>query len=404
MALLAGRRGAGAPAGRRRAGRRRERGAGRCGRPGAGRAGDRRCARSRPSPPRRWTAMPFARGDVAAVPATADGHRRSAGRRAVSPAGRRRRGRAHLHRRAGAGRRRHDPHPGECAALDAGAHRGRRRRSPPAATSAAPGSISRKATCCSSRAACSMPRRCRWRPPAITPSCRLSGGRWSPSSPPATSCCRRAARRARTRSLRPTPMASPRSLRAAARRVARPRHRAATARHAIAAPCSVRGRRGADVIVTLGGASVGDHDLVHAVLTGERHDARFLEDRDAPGQAADVRAPRPTRVVGLPGNPVASLVCSHLFLKPLIAGSPDATTRRRSRDASAGRGDGRQRSAPGLCARQGHPRRRPMGRDAVPGPGFLDAEYACNANALIVREPFAPAAPAGAACRLLMLR
>ena len=49
--------------------------------------------------------------------------------------------------------------------------------------------------------------------------------------------------------------------------------------------------RDADVIVTIGGASVGDHDLVGPVLQGARHGLELLEDRHAPGQAADVRPP-----------------------------------------------------------------------------------------------------------------
>ena len=48
----------------------------------------------------------------------------------------------------------------------------------------------------------------------------------------------------------------------------------------------------ADIIVTLGGASVGDHDLVNAVLSARGMRLGFLEDRDAAGQAADVRPPR----------------------------------------------------------------------------------------------------------------
>ena len=79
----------------------------------------------------------------------ADGDRHGGRPDSGSPARSAGRGGAHLHRRAGARGRRHDRHPGECAS----ARRRRRsrcsRRSPPAATSGAPGSISRKATRCS---------------------------------------------------------------------------------------------------------------------------------------------------------------------------------------------------------------------------------------------------------------
>jgi molybdopterin molybdotransferase len=75
----------------------------------------------------------------------------------------------------------------------------------------------------------------------------------------------------------------------------------------------------ADIIVTSGGASVGDHDLVRPAL--ERAGAaRLLADRDAAGQAADGRHRLGKAVVlGLPGNPVSSFVTATLFLRPLVA-------------------------------------------------------------------------------------
>ena len=76
---------------------------------------------------------------------------------------------------------------------------------------------------------------------------------------------------------------------------------------------------GADVIVTLGGASVGDHDLIHDVLTGEGMTLDFWKIAMRPGKPLMFGRLGRTRVLGLPGNPVASLVCSHLFLKPLLA-------------------------------------------------------------------------------------
>ena len=115
--------------------------------------------------------------------------------------------------------------------------------------------------------------------------------RWSPSSPPATNCCRRAADPGPTRSSPPTPMAWPRSPPRPARSVL-DLGIVADDRDAIAGAVAQSDRAGADIIVTLGGASVGDHDLVHDVLTDAGHDARFLEDRHAARQAADVRPAR----------------------------------------------------------------------------------------------------------------
>ena len=73
------------------------------------------------------------------------------------------------------------------------------------------------------------------------------------------------------------------------------------------------------MIVTLGGASVGDHDLVHKALTGLGMELGFWKIAMRPGKPLMFGRLGATQCIGLPGNPVASLVCSHLFLKPLLA-------------------------------------------------------------------------------------
>ena len=76
---------------------------------------------------------------------------------------------------------------------------------------------------------------------------------------------------------------------------------------------------GLDLLVTLGGASVGERDLVRSVLGEHGLDARLLADRDAPGQAADVRrACSGVPLLGLPGNPVSAGVCAVLFVRAAI--------------------------------------------------------------------------------------
>ncbi|MEL7526326.1 MAG: gephyrin-like molybdotransferase Glp [Pseudomonadota bacterium] len=74
----------------------------------------------------------------------------------------------------------------------------------------------------------------------------------------------------------------------------------------------------ADILVTLGGASVGDHDLVQEVLGQEGMDLSFWRIAMRPGKPLMAGRLGTTRVLGLPGNPVSSLVCGLLFLKPLI--------------------------------------------------------------------------------------
>ncbi len=80
----------------------------------------------------------------------------------------------------------------------------------------------------------------------------------------------------------------------------------------------------ADILVTMGGASVGDHDLVQDALRGESFAIDFWKIAMRPGKplmfGSRPRSGAPALpVLGLPGNPVSSLVCAQLFLKPALA-------------------------------------------------------------------------------------
>jgi molybdopterin molybdotransferase len=72
---------------------------------------------------------------------------------------------------------------------------------------------------------------------------------------------------------------------------------------------------GADLIVTVGGASVGDHDLVGKVA-GLEHSFWKLALR--PGKPLMAGRLNGVPMLGLPGNPVSAIVCGHLFLLPMI--------------------------------------------------------------------------------------
>lgn len=74
----------------------------------------------------------------------------------------------------------------------------------------------------------------------------------------------------------------------------------------------------ADVLVTLGGASVGDHDLVQSTLKAAGMELDFWRIAMRPGKPLMVGSLDGMHVLGLPGNPVASLVTSLLFLEPLL--------------------------------------------------------------------------------------
>lgn len=83
--------------------------------------------------------------------------------------------------------------------------------------------------------------------------------------------------------------------------------------------------RDVDLMVTVGGASVGDHDLVLPVLEGEGAAIDFWKVAIKPGKPMLTGTLGSTRVVGLPGNPVSAFVCAQLFVLPVLrrmAGSP----------------------------------------------------------------------------------
>jgi molybdopterin molybdotransferase len=76
--------------------------------------------------------------------------------------------------------------------------------------------------------------------------------------------------------------------------------------------------RGADVIVTIGGASVGDHDLVGPVAKAMGATRAFYKIAMRPGKPLMAGRMGDAVLLGLPGNPVSSIVCAHLFLRPLL--------------------------------------------------------------------------------------
>ena len=95
---------------------------------------------------------------------------------------------------------------------------------------------------------------------------------------------------------------------------------------AIAAAVAPEGVSGeADLIVTIGGASVGDHDLVKPALKtlGLELAVETVAVRPGKptwfGRLADAKGQDGRRVLGLPGNPASALVCAELFLRPLLS-------------------------------------------------------------------------------------
>ncbi len=80
----------------------------------------------------------------------------------------------------------------------------------------------------------------------------------------------------------------------------------------------VEGARGTDLLVTTGGASVGDHDLVQKALATRGLAVDFWKIAMRPGKPLMWGRLGDLPVLGLPGNPVSTLVCALIFLKPAI--------------------------------------------------------------------------------------
>ncbi len=90
----------------------------------------------------------------------------------------------------------------------------------------------------------------------------------------------------------------------------------------------------ADILITMGGASVGDHDLVKRSLEAEGTTMAFWRIAMRPGKPMMHGRLGAMRVIGLPGNPVSSYVCGFLFLVPLIRALSGRDTIHHRREAA----------------------------------------------------------------------
>ena len=73
-----------------------------------------------------------------------------------------------------------------------------------------------------------------------------------------------------------------------------------------------------DLIVTIGGASVGDHDLVGATAAARGLEQSFYKIAMRPGKPLMAGRLGSSMMIGLPGNPVSAMVCGHIFVAPVI--------------------------------------------------------------------------------------
>jgi molybdopterin molybdotransferase len=160
--------------------------------------------------------------------------------------------------------------------------------------------------------------------------------------------------------------------------------------------------RGADFIVTLGGASVGEHDLVATVFGKEGLTLDFYKIAMRPGKPLMAGRIGDAVMLGLPGNPVSAMVCGEVFLRPAVEAAQGLPPRpRRTR---------RGRMAHGL-PRNGpreHYMRALVDGDEESVTVFENQDSSLlatlsRANALVVRAPHAPELHARAKVRYILL-
>src|SRR5262245_61495700 len=165
-----------------------------------------------------------------------------------------------------------------------------------------------------------------------------------------------------------------------------------------------RARQSADILVTSGGASVGEHDLVQRALAGEGLELSFWRVALRPGRPMLHGRLGAMQVLGVPGNPVSAYVCAFLFLVPLIrklAGRSDMAdppqTARLGRDLPAN-----DERADYLRATLEETKNGPVATPLPAQDSSLMAPLA-KADCLLIRAPHAPAAAAGSECVILKL-
>ena len=160
-----------------------------------------------------------------------------------------------------------------------------------------------------------------------------------------------------------------------------------------------------DVLVTTGGASVGDYDLVQRGLKAEGLELSFWRVALRPGRPIMHGRLGGMHVLGLPGNPVSAYVCSFLFLVPLLrrlAGRADLQAPRNSAVLGVDMPENDERADYMRATLTAGPDGTCIATPVKVQDSSMMAALA-KADCLVVREPFEPAAKAGDRCVILRL-
>lgn len=168
---------------------------------------------------------------------------------------------------------------------------------------------------------------------------------------------------------------------------------------------AAEGARGADLLVTTGGASVGDYDLVQSALGERGLEVDFWKIAMRPGKPLIFGRLGPVPLLGLPGNPVSALVCAILFLRPAVlrlcglpAGAPPVVAATLGAPLAAN-----DQRADHLRARLTTDASGRLVATAFAQQDSGMMRLLAKADALILRAPHAPALPAGAEVEVIRL-
>jgi molybdopterin molybdotransferase len=163
---------------------------------------------------------------------------------------------------------------------------------------------------------------------------------------------------------------------------------------------------GADCLVTIGGASVGKHDLVRPVAASLGAELGFYKIAMRPGKPLNFGTLGPMLLLGVPGNPVSSMVCAELFLRPLVTALQGDAAAGQSRREPALLGAG----LPANDEREDYLRatlsRNAEGQLVATPFNRQDSSLLsrlARADALLIRAPEAPIGKAGEPCEIIRL-
>jgi molybdopterin molybdotransferase len=159
----------------------------------------------------------------------------------------------------------------------------------------------------------------------------------------------------------------------------------------------------ADLIVTLGGASVGDHDLVQRALEPKGFVLDFWKIAMRPGKPLIFGRLGKTPLIGLPGNPVSAFVCAILFVRPAIEAMLGVVAETRLATARTTLALGVNDSRQDYVRASLHNREGELWVEPLPIQDSSMLSALARADCLLVRTPDAPLVTAGSSVPVLML-